>query len=434
MFYVRDPLEIAPRPLMLGAAGVLVLTHLDGRHSLDQVRGMLREKLPGADIRAADIKRLLRMLSDGCFLDDRMAAERAAVVSGEFARAAVRPAWHAGRSYPADPGELAAMLDRCFADAAIAVPAPAGKTPEPEAPVGARSVLAAVMCPHIDLRVGGQVYPPAFATLAQAARDPQPIELYVILGVAHHGGTEPDAGFAIATDKHYATPLGEARTAHDVIEEWSRRAGRDVTDRQVLHRTEHSVEFPLVFLQYTQAQSALPPYEVVPVLLGSVDPYLQAGADPLQVPEIAGDLRALREAVAASGKRALYLLGVDLAHVGPKFGDPEPVDDAGAATCERADRALLGCAERFDAAAFTRALHADGNSRKVDAVAGLYSLYLLLSGGDRRADLLRYDQNRQPNTGSLVSYASMAFYHTPPPAPGQWPACGSMASRRPSPR
>lgn len=413
MFYVRDPLEIAPRPLVLGVAGALVLTHLDGRRSLDQVRGMLREKLPGAAIREADIKRLLRMLSEGCFLDDRVAAERAAVVSGEFARAAIRPARHAGQAYPEDPGELAAMLDRCFADAAIAVPAPAGRAPEPDAAAGARGALAAVMCPHIDLRAGGEVYPPAFAALAQAARDPQPIELYVILGVAHHGGAEPGAGFAIATDKHYATPLGQTKTARGVIEEWSRRAGRDVTDGQVLHRTEHSVEFPLIFLQYTQAQSALPPYEVVPVLLNSVDRCLQAGADPLRVPAIAGDLRALREAVAASGKRALYLLGVDLAHVGPKFGDREPVDDAGAAACERTDRALLGCAERFDAAAFTRALHADGNGRKVDAVAGLYSLYLLLSGGDRRADLLSYDQNRQPDTGSLVSYASMAFYHTP---------------------
>ena len=411
---MRDPLEIAPRPLVLGVAGVLVLTHLDGRRSLDQVRGMLREKLPGDDIRAADIERLLRMLSAGCFLDDRVAAERAAAVSGEFARAAVRPAWLAGRAYPKDPGELAAMLDRCFADAEIAVPAPAGQTPAPDAATGARGALAAVMCPHVDLRVGGNAYPPAFAALAQAARDPQPIELYVILGVAHHGGTEPDAGFAIATDKHYATPLGQAKTARGVIEEWSRRAGRDVTDHQVLHRTEHSVEFPLVFLQYTQAQSALPPYEVVPVLLGSVDPYLQAGADPLQVPEIVGELQALREAVAAGGKRALYLLSVDLAHVGPKFGGPAPVDDDAAAACERADRALLGCAERFDAAAFTRALHADGNGRKVDAVAGLYSLYPLLSGGDRRGALLGYDQNRQPDTGSLVSYASMAFYHTPP--------------------
>ena len=407
-FYVRDPLEFAPQPIVLGAAGLLVLSCLDGRHSMGQVRRILRERLPGADIDPAEIHRLLRTLSRGCFLHDQVAAERIARVSEEFARAAVRPAWHAGRSYPDDPGELAAMFDRFFVAAGTVLP----QATELAARADARC-LAAVMCPHIDLRAGGAIYPPAFVALAEAARDPEPIELYVILGVAHHAGVEPGAGFAIATDKDYATPFGQAPTCRGVIEDWSRRAGRDVTDRQGLHRTEHSVEFPLLFLKYTEARAELPSYEVVPVLLGSIDPHLRDGNDPLQAPEVAGELRALREAIAANGKRALYLLSVDLAHIGPKFGDPEPVDDDGATGCEHADRALLDYAQRFDSAGFTRTLHAGGNSRNVDAISGLYSLYPLLAGAERHGSLLAYGQNRQPDTGSLVSYASMAFYQTP---------------------
>ena len=411
-FYVRDPLEFAPQPIVLGAAGLLVLSCLDGRHSMGQVRQVLRERLPGADIDPAEIQRLLRTLSRGCFLHDRVAAERIARVSKEFERATVRPAWHAGRSYPDDAGELAAMFDRFFVEARTAIP----KAMEPAAVPAARAdapCLAAVMCPHIDLRAGGAIYPPAFAALAAAARDPEPIEIYVILGVAHHAGVEPDTGFAIATGKDYATPFGRAPTGRRVIEDWSRRAGRDVTDRQTLHRTEHSVEFPLLFLHYTEARAGLPAYEVVPVLLGSVDLYLRDGSDPLQAPEVAGELQALREAVAASGKRALYILSVDLAHIGPKFGGADRVDDAGAAACEQADRALLDFAQRFDAAGLTRSLHADGNSRNVDAVSGLYSLHPLLAGRARHGTLLAYGQNPQPDTGSLVSYASMAFYQTP---------------------
>ena len=406
-FYLRDPLAFASQPLLLGAAGLLILSQLDGRHSIEQVRAVLRQRLPGSDVSAAQIRGLLSTLSTGCYLDDQVAAARIAEVCAQFERAAVRPAWHAGTAYPRDPRELAALLDRFFA-AAAAAPAAAGGTPRPP---GAR--LAAVMCPHIDLRAGGEVYPPAFTALAEAAGT-APVELYVILGVAHNGGTEPGRSFAIAADKHYATPFGQVPTDCRVIEEWSRRAGRDVTDRQWQHRTEHSVEFPLLFLQYIQAQAELPRYEVVPVLLGSVDHYLHAGSDPLQAPEVAAELAALRAAVAASGKRALYLLSVDLAHVGPKFGHPERVDDAAAAACEQADRRLLNFAERFDAAGFTRALHADRNSRHVDAVSGLFSLYPLLAGGDCRGALLGYGQNRQPDTGSLVSYASMAFYHTAP--------------------
>ena len=403
-FYLRDPLAFAPEPLVLGTAGLFIVSRLDGRHTADQVRGAALRQFPGSDIGLAEIRGLLGTLSRGCYLDDHVSAERIARVRAEFERAEVRPAWHAGTAYPQDRRELAAMLDRFFA-------APAQDT-EAATPADSTHQLAAVMCPHIDLRAGGEIYPPAFRTLAAAAGEP-PIELYVILGVAHNGGTEPGRSFAIASDKHHATPLGQVPTERRVIEEWSRRAGRDVTERQWLHRTEHSVEFPLLFLQYIRAHADLPPYAVVPVLLGGVDGYLDAGEDPLQAPEVAAELAALRAAVDASGKRALYLLSVDLAHIGPKFGHPERIDDAAAAACEQADRELLGHAERFDAAGFTRALHADRNCRNVDAVSGLFSLYPLLAGGDCRGSLLSYGQNRQPDTGSLVSYASMAFYRTP---------------------
>ena len=453
-FYVRDPLEFATEPLVLGGAGLFILSLLDGRHSFDQVLAALRHEFPGSRFRAQQVRDLLSTLSERCYLDDEVAAARIGRLQDEFTRARVRQPWHAGSGYPDDKRELTAMLDRFFAaadgtgaepteDAGAADRAGAsaaagggaavaelaqreGGTGEgrltvnhqarrgaPASSTRPRGELAAIMCPHIDLRAGGEIYPPAFTALAAAAHAPRPIERYVILGVAHNGGTRPGASFAVASDKNYATPLGEATTDRRLVGEWSRRAGRDVTEQQWVHRTEHSVEFPLLFLQYIQAQADLPPYEVVPVLLGGVDHYLQAGSDPLQAPEVRRELAALREAVAAGGKRACYLLSVDLAHVGPKFGDPERIDDGAAAACEQKDRHLLSFAERFDAPGLTRTLHADRNCRNVDAVAGLFSLHPLLAGSACRGSLLSYGQNRQPDTGSLVSYASMAFYRTP---------------------
>ena len=435
-FYVRDPLEFAPQPLVLGGAGLFILSLLDGRHSLDQVLAALRREFPGTRIRANQVRELLATLSERCFLDDEVSAAHIGQVCDEFARTRVRQPWHAGTGYPNDRRELAAMLDRFFAAAAGATAgrAPANATladrdgapgqppitgnsrAQPGTslpPEQSHGELTAIMCPHIDLRAGGEIYPSAFTALAAAAQTPRPIELYVILGVAHNGGTRPGASFAVASDKDYATPFGEAPTDRGLIGEWSRHAGRDVTDQQWVHRTEHSVEFPLLFLQYIRTQADLPPYAVVPVLLGGVDHYLQDGRDPLQAAEVKRELAALRAAVAASGKRACYLLSVDLAHIGPKFGDPERIDDAGAAACEQKDRHLLGFAERFDAPGLTRTLHDDRNCRNVDAVSGLFSLYPLLAGSACRGALLGYGQNRQPDTGSLVSYASMAFYRTP---------------------
>ena len=429
-FYVRDPLEFATEPLVLGGAGLFIVSRLDGRHSLDEVLAALRREFPGTRVRAAQVRDLLATLSERCYLDDEVAAARIGRVRDEFARARVRQPWHAGSAYPSDARELTAMLDRFFAAEAAGTELAhrkGGRGSDSRLTVNnrvrrgslascaqPRGELAAIMCPHIDLRAGGEVYPPAFTALAAAAHAPRPIERYVILGVAHNGGTRPGATFAVASDKNYATPFGELPTDRGLIEDWSRRAGRDVTDQQWVHRTEHSVEFPLLFLQHVTAQADLPPYAVVPVLLGGVDHYLQAGSDPLQAPEVRRELVTLREAVAAGGKRACYLLSVDLAHIGPKFGDPERIDDGAAAACEQKDRHLLGFAERFDAPGFTRTLHADRNCRNVDAVSGLFSLYPLLAGSDCRGSLLSYGQNRQPDTGSLVSYASMAFYRTSP--------------------
>ena len=446
-FYVRDPLEFATEPLVLGGAGLFILSLLDGSHSLDQVLAGLRREFPDARFRAQQVRELLATLSERCYLDDEVAAAHIGRIRDQFAAAPVRRPWHAGGGYPDDPRELSAMLDGFFAAAAADGAPEATEFARREDGGGARLLLsdaelapqaggggtrpsgsgarhtssasrthplgelAAIMCPHIDLRAGGEVYPPAFTALAAAARTPRPIELYVILGVAHQGGTRPGATFAVACDKDYATPFGEAPTDRRLIGEWSRRAGRDVTDQQWVHRTEHSVEFPLLFLQYIQARTDLPPYQVVPVLLGGVDHYLRAGRDPLQADEVKRELAALRAAVAAGGKRACYLLSVDLAHIGPKFGDRERIDDAGAAACEQKDRHLLGFAERFDAPGLTRTLHEDRNCRNVDAVSGLFSLYPLLAGAECRGSLLSYGQNRQPDTGSLVSYASMAFYH-----------------------
>ena len=239
-FYMRDPLAFAPQPLLLGPAGMLVLSHLDGRHTVDQIHDALRKWLPGGDVGVGEIRHVLSRLSEGCYLDDHVAAARIARICEEFENADVRPAWHAGNAYPQDPGELAAMLDSFFAAASSGKAQDGGVQEDPTAQ------LAAIMCPHIDLRAGGETYTPAFTALSSAAGCATPFELYVILGVAHNGGTEPGKSFAIATRKHYETPFGQVTTDARVIEDWSRRAGRDITQQQWLHRTEHSVEFALL--------------------------------------------------------------------------------------------------------------------------------------------------------------------------------------------
>ena len=93
-FYIRDPLEIAPQPLLLGPAGVLVLSQLDGRRTINEILESLRKALPGGEVGVGEIRHVLGRLSEGCYLDDPVAAARLSGVRKEFERAEVRPAWH----------------------------------------------------------------------------------------------------------------------------------------------------------------------------------------------------------------------------------------------------------------------------------------------------------------------------------------------------
>ena len=117
-FYVRDPLEYASEPLVLGVAGLFILSLLDGRHSFDQVLAALRRRFPGTRVRADQVRELLATLRERRYLDDEVAAAHIDRVRNEFARARVRQPWHAGSAYPLDARELAATLDRFFAAAA----------------------------------------------------------------------------------------------------------------------------------------------------------------------------------------------------------------------------------------------------------------------------------------------------------------------------
>ena len=47
---------------------------------------------------------------------------------------------------------------------------------------------------------------------------------------------------------------------------------------------------------------------------------------------------ALRNAEAAAGEPVCYLISGDLAHIGPKFGDPDPVTEPWLAASQAAGR------------------------------------------------------------------------------------------------
>jgi AmmeMemoRadiSam system protein B len=379
----------AEHALLLPPHAFFLLTLMDGTRTADDMRRAFADQFDGVELPVQQIHDLIAGLDKGCYLDTASSRARQVEVDRAYRAAPVRPAWHAGQAYPESPDELVRQLEAFYDD-----DQGAGR-PQPKAG-GSGDDPWAVLVPHIDLRVGGPCFTHGYRPLLEA----EPADLYVVLGVAHYG----DGSFFVATGKDFDTPLGRVETDRGVLEAWSERAACDLISGEIAHRTEHSVEFQLLFMQHGLGARA---YKMLPILCGPLEPYLQVNRPPGQVEESARLLDGLREVLAGDARRVRYIVSVDLAHVGPKFGDPEPIDDDEATRHEELDRNLLSAAEQGDADALFATLAGDGNARRVDAASALYTLLYLQPG--LRGRIAAYGQNRQPDTGSMVTFASMVF-------------------------
>jgi predicted class III extradiol MEMO1 family dioxygenase len=99
------------------------------------------------------------------------------------------------------------------------------------------------------------------------------------------------------------------------------------------------------------------------------------------------------------------IAGADLAHVGPRFGDPDPVSPSWLAEVEREDRAMLETVTAGDAHAFFESAARDGDRRRICGLSPIYTL--LRSVGDVSGDLRRYGQ--WPDPQGTVTFASVVM-------------------------
>ncbi|MCK6460346.1 MAG: AmmeMemoRadiSam system protein B [Planctomycetes bacterium] len=377
LLLVHDPQAIAVEVAQFGLGALPILERLDGSRTLEDLRLELLNAGAGI-VPLDDLRSFVDTLDRCCLLDGgRYEAEirdRAA-----FATAPVRPAAHAGAAYPEDPSEASRFLDGMLALA----------PPPPGAP------LLRLVAPHIDLRLGAEVYAHAHQRLRASGRP----DVVVVIGVRHAYGKRRFT----ACRKDFETPLGTVRHDARLMDALEERLG-DLTEEQLVHREEHSVEFQALWLAHLWPED---PPAIVPLLAGSFHDLIEARRSPATDPGIESFVKALRDAIAADGRRVLLLASVDLAHVGPMYEGPEGLDEAGERRLEEYDKGILGHVEAGDAEAFFAAIAQDGNARNV---CGVSPIYVALRLGEGRGDLLRYGQGRiHPESGSVVSFAALAF-------------------------
>jgi AmmeMemoRadiSam system protein B len=397
---LRDPAGYTPAIALLHGPLLDIVSLFDGEHTIADIQERVMRR-HGQLVERRQIAEIAETLDAQGFLDSPAFAERRAAIDAGFLAAPTRPATHAGSAYAGEGSELRAMIDGFFAPpdgpGAIdehAAPPPAGRgAPAPE---GRRAPeVRAVIAPHIDFHRGGPVYAWAYRELAERSQ----ADLFVILGTCHAGMEHP---FAL-TRKDYASPLGDAPVDRDFVEALAARARQDCFGSELAHRIEHSIEFQAVFLRHLYASRR--EVTIVPVLASFAHEAMLSGRRPDDDPRVPRFLEAMAETIAASGRRVALIAGADLAHMGPRFGDPEPVSPLELQRIEREDGEMLETVAAGDAAAFFESVAGDGDRRRICGFSPIYAMLRILGGA--AGEVKRYGQ--WPDPDGVVTFASVVL-------------------------
>ena len=385
---LRDPTGLAPEPILLGMGAYFIVTLFDGSSDLRDIQaGFLRRF--GENLPLDKLSDLIATLDRGYFLDSPKFADRMNRVREDFRASAERPAIHAGACYAQDPAELSKEIEGFFA----APEGPGGTNPTRQ-----KGALAGLIAPHIDPRRGAAAYAHAYGQL-KAFEAP---ELVIILGTSHYGGG-PE--LFSTTRKNYATPFGAVKTDQDFVDRLAtRNRSGDLFADELLHRNEHSIEFQALFLKWALGNRD---FSVVPILVSSFHEMVAMGSQPANDARVASFIDALGDELAQENRRTLIVAGVDFAHVGRKFGDEFSVDETVAERVKREDMALIEFIRRGDAGGFFADIAKDRDARRICGLAPMYTQLELLRG--HRGRLLKYGIAMEPQTGSAVSFASLAI-------------------------
>lgn len=391
LFLIRDLENLTPQSLALSQAGLALATMLDGVQTGAMIQGVFLKET-GRVLKPEELFGLVEQLDAALLLETAPVRAKRSQILKDFQDDPVRPGVFAGLSYPKEPLELTKMLGgflkdakgpgKALADAPLAAP-PRG-----------------LVSPHIDFPRGG----PAYAWAYQALSESRPPDLIVALGVAH---ASPNSPWTL-TKKQYETPYGPMAVDAGLYEEVRKTLWYDPLADEPVHRTEHSLEFQAVWLRWLWREKT-PPW--LPVLCSSFERY-SPDQPPSGVPMVEKAISQLETVLkerTKKGQRILVLAGIDLAHVGRRFGDELEITPELEKKIEAEDRVSMDHALKLDADAFYKSVVAGGHWRKVCGLSALYtSLRLIKALGPQSGQLLAYGQAPDP-AGGLVSFTGAIF-------------------------
>ncbi len=403
-YALRDPQGFAgTASLPMGTA--MLVTLMNGQRTLLELQAAFAEKT-GQPIPLEEVENVVQQLDERMYLDNEKFALHKAAITNAYDELDIRHAAHAGGAYHAEPEPLQAQLADLFTcDEGPGLLPTEGNSNSDFSSTDDRH-LCGIMSPHIDFHRGG----PTFAWAYDRIVAESDAELFIILGTAH---TPLDGLFSVSS-KHFDTPLGIAKTDRQFIDDFRTRftdlanpeEAQRIFQNELPHRREHSIEFQTLMLQYILGDRR--DYQIVPILVGSFHPFVLHHRSPADSPAVADFTTALRETVAACGKKVCYIAGVDMAHIGQQFGDEPLLDDARLKQQWTDDQVLLSAACEGDTEAWFIHVAAVEDRNRICGLAPTYTMLQAMQ--PKQGELLKYDQAVAEDRTSCVSFASLAFY------------------------
>ncbi len=379
---IRDGHGYSEAVLVIPPPLVRCLACFDGDQTEGDLRLLLVRMTGELDV-APLVRHLVDTLRQAGFLEDDEYERRKQERHAAFSASPIRYAAHAGAAYPGDASALRAELS-----AEVPIVGGEGKS------------LRAIAAPHVSPFGGWSCYRAAYQAAWQGVTDPED-KTFIVLGTSHHG--QPDR-FGL-TRKPFQTPFGTTRVGLGIVDELERRAPGSVLMEDYCHATEHSIEFQIVFLQYLFG----PEINIVPVLCGGFWDGMMTDTLPERNEAVRAFLDVLGDIGEREADRLVWVLGVDMAHIGERYGDQMDVQRfAGPMQAvEQHDRDRITRINTGDAEGYWRLVQEGGrDDLKWCGSAPFYTF--LRAQPQARGELLQYDQ-WNIDEASVVSFAGMRF-------------------------
>ncbi len=376
---LRDPFHYTQAMLIIPPVLVSALAFLDGENTYLDLQTFLTQQI-GQLVPSEVVVNFVSTLDQQGFLVTERFKHLRESCQQHFRDSAQREPSHAGSAYPNDPAQLSQELNGYMQFV---------QHGDPPGMIG-------IAAPHVSVFGGWRSYASAYARLDPSLAD----KTFVVLGTSHYGQPEK---FGL-TRKPFVTPLGRLETDSVFVDWIASRAGNSVVMEDYCHSVEHSIEFQCLFLQHVVS----PNCRIVPILCGAFHRSLMTGEDPEADPGVRQFFDTLGEFAERQGPKLFWILGIDLAHIGRRYGDsfPAEVEKGPMAEVHEKDSERLKKVCAGNAQEFLELVKPNGDDLRWCGYSPLYTFLRAVPGA--RGNVLNYEQwNIDPE--SVVSFTALEF-------------------------